>query len=276
MFSYLSRLNRQRLLHKHARAANARANSLFGAMSASRQEDVRAVMRRFEPMNTGHDLIRIGPDHDGGYLLPDDMEGIAALYSPGVSDTTGFDLEFAKLGVKAFLADGTIETPQDMHSNMAFEKMMLGDTDSEGVMTLGNWIARTAPPEGDLLLQMDIEGSEYGVVRATPSEVLQRFRIIVMELHGLDAMLLGDDLELLVQFLDKLGSTHRICHLHPNNCSSAVQISGQYVPPILELTYLRADRVTAEDAQEAEFPHPMDMPNMAELPDMLFDPFWRV
>ncbi len=276
MFKSLSRLNRQRLMNKHARAANARARHRFSAMNEQSKQEVRAAMRRFRPQKTGLELVRVGPDYDGGYLLPDDMDDLVALYSPGVSDTTGFDLEFAKRGVNSFLADGTIDAPSGMHPRMAFEKMMLGGADAEGVMTLASWIARTAPAGGDLLLQMDIEGSEYGVVQATPSDVLQRFRIIVLELHRVDEMLLGDEREVLVEFMDKLGSTHRLCHLHPNNCSAAVEIDGQNVPPILELTYLRNDRVMVEDAGEADFPHAKDMPNMAEVAGLNFDPFWRV
>ena len=37
-------------------------------------------------------LLRIGGDSDGGYLLPDDLENISSCFSPGVSDI--FDFEF--------------------------------------------------------------------------------------------------------------------------------------------------------------------------------------
>lgn len=55
-------------------------------------------------------------------------------------------------------------------------------------MTLEDWV-RTAEParegDGDLMLQMDIEGAEYRNLMATSSSCLKRFRIIILEIHFL-------------------------------------------------------------------------------------------
>lgn len=37
------------------------------------------------------DLIRLGPNGDGGYLVPDDLTGIEACFSPGVCATSEFE-----------------------------------------------------------------------------------------------------------------------------------------------------------------------------------------
>jgi hypothetical protein len=37
-------------------------------------------------------LLRIGGDSDGGYLVPDDLENISSCFSPGVSDIFNFEL----------------------------------------------------------------------------------------------------------------------------------------------------------------------------------------
>jgi hypothetical protein len=36
-------------------------------------------------------LIRLGADGDGGYLVPDDLEDVAACFSPGVDDRASFE-----------------------------------------------------------------------------------------------------------------------------------------------------------------------------------------
>jgi len=45
-----------------------------------------------------------------------------------------------------------------------------------------------APPQGDLILQMDIEGAEWSVLLNASEAILDRFRIVVLELHYLEHM----------------------------------------------------------------------------------------
>jgi len=44
-----------------------------------------------KPMQTNYELIRIGSDTDGGYLIPNDLKGIDTCFSPGVSTTSDFE-----------------------------------------------------------------------------------------------------------------------------------------------------------------------------------------
>jgi hypothetical protein len=41
---------------------------------------VRELVARLHPLVTDHPLIRLGCSGDGGYLVPDDLEGIAACF----------------------------------------------------------------------------------------------------------------------------------------------------------------------------------------------------
>ncbi len=273
---YLSTLRKALRRRRTLRNANRNTCRAFEALSVADRDDVLSQMRRFRPVDTGHRLIRVGPDFDGGYLVPDDLEALSALYSPGVSDTTGFDLQIAERGIACFLADGTIDAPETLHPAMTFSKTMIGARDGPGVISLENWIASTRPPQGDLLLQMDIEGSEYDVMANTSRDVFSRFRIIVVELHDLDLMLLGDGRAVLSACLDRLLDEHVICHVHPNNWFPPIRIAGQAVPRYLELSLLRRDRIVHNNGQEAEFPHPLDMRNVPDKPAEKYDPFWQV
>ena len=58
-----------------------------------------------------------GPDGDGGYLVPDDLEGIVACFSPGVSNVAGFEKDCALKGMKVFMADASVEArPRSIRS----------------------------------------------------------------------------------------------------------------------------------------------------------------
>ena len=57
------------------------------------------------PISTNHKLIRIGREGDGGYLIPNDLEGIEVCFSPGVEGTADFERDLANRGIKCFFAD---------------------------------------------------------------------------------------------------------------------------------------------------------------------------
>lgn len=58
-----------------------------------------------------------------------------------------------------------------------FDKLFLGPTTSRQFISLDDWVARYAPPDGDLLLQMDIEGAEYVTLNAARTGTLERFEL---------------------------------------------------------------------------------------------------
>ena len=275
MKSWLSRLNRNRLFRRAERRMKKMAKQNEMQLSESECSAIISLLGKFTPISCGEKLQRIGPVHDGGYLLPDNFEGIQALYSPGVSDTLGFDLEIAERGILCFLADGTVNQPLNMHPNMHFEKMMIGDGPADTYLSMDNWVARTAPPDGDLMLQMDIEGAEYEALLSSSRALLDRFRIIILELHGLDRYLFGDARILLERLMDNLLENHIICHVHPNNVCPPVNILGRVIPPIIELTLIRKDSFPNITGDEATYPHPLDAPNVPNLPIRAFPPFWR-
>jgi len=67
---------------------NAPSNAV--AVSATPLATLAALIARLHPVPCGHELIRVGSAHDGGYLIPDDLGGIAMCFSPGVSTNADF------------------------------------------------------------------------------------------------------------------------------------------------------------------------------------------
>ena len=76
------------------------------------------------PYNCAHSLIRIGPEADGGYLLPDCLQGIAASFSPGVSFEFGFDLDLLARGIPVHMADASVDLPKNLHDGASFEAFL--------------------------------------------------------------------------------------------------------------------------------------------------------
>ena len=72
---------------------------------------LRALIEKLSPVTCGKELIRLGDDGDGGYLLPDDLGGIAACFSPGVGYSSKFEIDVAARGIRVHMADASVDGP---------------------------------------------------------------------------------------------------------------------------------------------------------------------
>ena len=246
------------------RTSVAAAAARFGWFASKRTAlaDMRRVVDLLRPVDAGHRLVRIGAEGDGGYLLPDDLDRISACFSPGVDRTATFENALALRGIASHLADRSVAAPPPGCSPASFEPVFLGTFDGAGTTTLGSWVGRHTPAgTGDLLLQMDIEGAEYGVIDNAATELLCRFRILVVEFHHLDAIGQPVVCRRVSEALEKLRIDFVPVHLHPNNYAGIVDIGGLRVPPLLEATFLRRDRCLSTRPR-TDFPHPLDRDNV--------------
>jgi hypothetical protein len=235
-------------------------------------EQLRDVLRIIKPFDIGVPLVRIGAEADGGYLVPDDMEGVECCFSPGVSTMADFELALARRGVRSYLADASVDGPPVAHPLFDFEKKFLGRHDEGNVMTLETWV-NSKPVSGDMILQMDIEGAENDVLFAAPPSLLRRFRIIVIEFHELERLRSPDYLAYFRLLLEKLAQDFVVCHLHPNNWFQPVTIRGIEFPRLLEATFVRRDRARSL-APRSDFPHALDRANIPDRPDFALSRDW--
>lgn len=228
--------------------------------------------RAIQPVSTEHELVRIGGDGDGGYLVPDDLDGIVACFSPGVSETVSFESEMLARGIRTFQIDASITDTPLKHPLNQFERKYLGIVTDDQTVTLDDWVgSRTADLPGDLMLQMDIEGHEWLALAQVSEATLRRFRVIVLELHGLDRVFDQFGATVLIPVLERLRRHFDIVHLHANNIYPVVEGPHYAVPPLVEVTLLRKDRSTQRRAA-ARFPHPLDRDNLPDLPSVVIPP----
>ena len=116
-----------------------------------RVAELRTLIKRLYPVVSKKELIRLGTsksegqDGDGGYLIPDDLDGIEACFSPGVGDITSFEEDCANRGIPCFLADASVNlTPKnDAHT---FLKKHIGSVSEGEFITLDDWVVQSLPP----------------------------------------------------------------------------------------------------------------------------------
>lgn len=244
---------------------------------AARRARIAEVAALLRPVDCGIPLIRMGGANDGGYLVPDDLEGVSHCFSPGVDDRAQFEMECSTRGIASFLADGTVSGPPSYLADCHFTRMNLGPRTTPQTMTLDDWVASSLPPNlgGDLILQMDIEGAEFDVLATARDETLARFRIAVIEFHGGHRLDRPSVRRRWLRCLTRLAGIFDVVHLHPNNCCGIANVDGFQVPRVMEVTLLRKDRTKAR-RPVAKLPNPLDQPNLTDRPDIVLPQEWLV
>jgi hypothetical protein len=233
----------------------------FNLTRQTKPADIISLMRKLAPQNCGVDLIRIGGSGDGGYLIPNDLEDIEYCFSPGVSTVADFENDLASRRIRSFLADYSVDSPPTSRPEFTFDKKFLGSTDCEPFFTLQSWKNKYIKDyANDLILQMDIEGAEYEVILNTPDQLLNQFRILVIEFHRLDGLFDPFAFALYSSCFEKLLEFFNVVHIHPNNCCGSAKRGEIKVPRVMEFTFLNKRRVRSTKPQRT-FPHKLDSAN---------------
>jgi len=224
---------------------------------------VRNLINELKPLPTDKSLIRMGGNADGGYLLPDDLTGISACFSPGVADCSDFEADCAKLGMEVFLADFSLKKLPRQNPKFHFLKKFIGANTNESFIRLDDWVdSSDIQTSSDLMLQMDIEGFEYETLISLSDKLLKRFRIMIVEFHGLHNLWNFPFFKLAKSAFDRVLQYHSCVHIHPNNSRGICGINGLEIPKLMEFTFYRKDCILKKSNDRIlNFPHPLDHDN---------------
>ncbi len=231
---------------------------------ATDAESLKRLIAKIKPWDCGLDLIRVGGQADGGYIVPNDFEGLSACFSPGVSDSAFFEEDLEnRFSIPSHLADFSVDGPPLGFHPKSFIKKFVGSRDTDQLITLQSWMksCSTNRPSEEFVLQMDIEGAEYETLLAIPPESLNKFRILVLEIHGYDNWSDPAYFKIVESFFDKILQNFTVVHAHANNCSGTASISGVEFPSEFEISLIRNDRIKSQ-AGYAKLPSPLDRPNV--------------
>jgi hypothetical protein len=215
---------------------------IFPMTSKLRYLELISTLR---PIDNGHELIRIGSPSDGGYLLPNDFAGVKHCISPGVSDSWSFELQLlSNFGINSVLVDASIQQPIGLPVGLTFKHLWVGSLTDNYSTTVGKLIQDISDSKrDDLILQMDIEGSEYSSLMAMTDEELRRFRMMVIEFHYLEHWLDNKYFsEMIDPLFGRILKYFDVVHLHANNGGRNFKAYGTLYPSGAEITFHRSDR----------------------------------
>ena len=236
--------------------------------------ELKQLLEMLYPINCEKDLIRLGPENDGGYLVPDDLVGIEACFSPGVSTVSGFEKDCANRNIKVFLADASVNAPAENDNLFDFIPMFIGSMNNENYLTLDRWVNSKVPDTSkELLLQMDIERAEYEVFHSLSEETISRFRIMVIEFHDLDGIFNYPFFRVISRVFKKILQTHHCVHIHPNNIANKSKLNGIETVQAMEFTFYKKECI-GEIQYQSSFPHKLDSDNSPKQPTITLPKSW--
>jgi len=249
-------------------AKNSRALGLTPAA------DFEKFMQIMFPMDNGHRLIRVGPNGDGGYVIPDDLVGISYCFSPGSDLLWEFEREIGeRYQITSYICDSLIKKPNDLSEMQVFKDAWLGPSTGGNFISFADWIHESIDVSRgeDLLLQIDIEGAEYLALLALPDDMLLKFRVIIMEGHSLDALMNRFSFEeFLAPVFRRLARDYDLVYLHGNNCCGLWNYRGFTYPRIAEFTWHRKDR-RFKTPTVTQVKTVLDYPNIASVDEIRFE-----
>ena len=212
--------------------------------------------------------IRLGGPHDGGYVMLDDFREIGGAYSLGIGPDVSWDLALAQRGVPVWQYDPTVAGSPVSHPLFHFQPWRIGADPDPGTPTvsLAALIDRNGHEGADLILKMDIEGAEWGVLAGIDPERLKVFRQILIEFHSLNRVVEAEWRDRATQALAHLTRFHEVVHVHGNNLSAIIVAGDLRITESLEVTLARRDAYRFV-ATEEMFPGPFDRANSRVFPD---------
>jgi|694.fasta_scaffold40554_4 hypothetical protein len=228
------------------------------------KEAFELFFKDLRPLSTSYQLIRVGSYNDGGYLIPNDLEGIKYCISPGVGKTINFEADLLeRFNIQSFLADPTVERPDNLKAGIDFESMGISyvqdfqeikamesqELKLSNMCTLKDFMSFKIPDtEADLILQMDIENAEYLALLSSSIKTLSRFRIMIIEFHSIPKIFNEIYFEQVVSPLfKKLNRIFYPAHVHANNVAKPLKFFKYKIPHSLEITFHNRSRVSSRN-----------------------------
>ena len=236
-------------------------------MAPSSKKSFKNFFNLIKPIKTNFELIRLGGDNDGGYLVPNCLDNIELCISPGVGEFAKFEEEIYKnYGISSILLDHTIKKPNFKKFNYKFFNKKLSYDQKESSITLDKVVQENLTKENDLILQMDIEGCEYEIFLNVQDKTLRSFRIMIIEFHDLYYLRQQYSFKFIYLIFQKLLRYFEIVHIHPNNAGEKFSHHGDIFPSIIEITFLRKD--FSDNLGYSNLPHNLDQPNLETMEDV--------
>jgi len=260
-----------RISSLEAHIANLEMNMI--PLSQDQKYQIATTVGLLQPMVPRGELVRIGGDADGGYLIESPRLGSTVL-SLGVGNQISADLHLIdsyECIVHAF--DPYVERPIDAPTNFVFSQIGLGTNETRNGLKFASidQILSILPNMPNLAF-IDIEGSELDLFDSF--YFLKDVEQIVIEFHDLDQIIFEEWFVKFSGLLRQILQTHEPIHIHGNNDGPTLRIQGAIWPSIIEVSFRKKSELGENEFNYGPWPHHLDRPNNPARPDLNLEAFF--
>lgn len=219
----------------------------------------------FTLYDVGIPKVRLGPAHDGGYVILDSNFNSKILMGYGVGDNVEFENSFCeRYGTKAVCFDHTIDKIPRIGSGVEYVREGISAVDADPLYSLATHIARYAPDQ-DITLKIDVEGAEWDVLKTAD---LSRVTQLIIEFHDMHTAPSS--------IFKKLNNDFYLIHVHGTNFENQPYVyfnRVQKMPRYIECTYVRKDLVPHNNVKidTSSYPTPLDQTGCKEKPEVTLE-----
>lgn len=217
----------------------------------------------------GKNLVRIGQDNDGGYIMLDDFLHKGVAYSFGINNDVSWDAAMADRGYDIFMYDHTIQKLPYIRDEFHFFQYGIAETEKKdlNLNSLHNFIRMNGHNQcPHMILKMDVEGAEWAVLEEISSQILSQFDQMVFEFHRICDT--EKDRNRILDILKKLNVTHQVIHVHANNYCIPKWDGKRGWAYAYEVTYVNRELYNFEEPINIDLPISIDMPCNPDMPEL--------
>lgn len=197
-----------------------------------------------EQTPVGVEFVRYGNPNDGGYVVIDDFKKDDYVITLGVLDDLSFEEDIQEFveGFDLYDDKSSYNTLDRSKSRNFVERIGINEEETN----LEKVVSRIERRNRDLILKMDIEGSEWKVLQNMPEGFLSQFRQVIIEFHPMDDEWYDLDV------FREINKTHQVVIAHANNCAWFRNVDGTGIARVFEIVYARrSDYKFSDEANPA-------------------------
>lgn len=227
------------------------------------------LMRWLKPAELNNaKLIRLGSKFDGGYVIPNDYGSCPLLISIGLGNNIDFERDFLSNPNKKVIGiDASIDKLQ-IERFTHIQSFVKGKKDLNSTSNLKSFESifplKSVPDNS--ILKVDCEGDELKILDDLNNKMLEKFRILIIEIHNIPKSL-ATDYQLFRRVMIKIYSQFQSIHIHANNGTPIFRFNEGVMFHTVEITFVQRKSYKFKEIDVFRAPKVLDSPTIKYLRD---------
>ena len=219
--------------------------------STKAERAVTLMQNWLSPVAIEGEIVRIGSQLDGGYVIPKSIiENARGAVSIGVGQNIDAERELVGMGLPTHAWDHTVARLPKNSNGITFHQVGIrGHQYTENCLSFAEILDISFPNgDGNLIVMMDVEGSEWDSLLDIPAEAMERVDVLTIEMHRI-GNLLNDESNFVTVF-ETIRKSHFPISVSANNFGAHWKLSQEIeFPDVIEVTFVRNGTIAVSKSQ---------------------------